>query len=460
MRIAYRSCYSTVIAAVLLSAAAASAADQSIVLKAARIFDGKSKSLVQNGVVVVQGDKIVDVGSAVTIPSDAKVIDLGDMTLSPGFIDAHTHLTLDFTGNFNERRLKELQTNVSEMTLMAISYARATLEAGFTTVRDLGSRFVGSPEFVDVALRNAINHGITPGPHMLVATKGIGATGGHFDATGGYRDKLFGREPDPSEGIADGPDEIRKAVRFEVKNGANVIKAAVSGGVLSLADEVDTPQFTPAEMAALVDESHRLRRKVAVHCHGDQAAREAIEAGVDSIEHGSFMKPETLAMMKKKGTYLTPTLMASEWIMSKLANYPAALEEKAKAAFNARSEMFRNAVKMGVKISFGTDAAVYPHGENAKEFKLMVDLGMSPIDPLKSATASDAELFGVAQKLGALEKGKLADVIGVPDDPTTDITATARVSFVMKGGKIIRQGPPGGQKAENTAAPDLAAPAD
>nr|OLE97560.1 MAG: hypothetical protein AUG75_06800 [Cyanobacteria bacterium 13_1_20CM_4_61_6] len=291
---------------------------------------------------------------------------------------------------------------------------------------------------------------------MLVATKGIGATGGHFDPTSGFRDFLFGREPDYTDGIANGPDEIRKAVRFEVKNGADVIKAAVSGGVLSLADEVDTPQLTPAEMAALVDESHRLRRKVAVHCHGDQAAREAIEAGVDSIEHGSFMKPETLAMMKKKGTYLTPTLMASEWIMGKLANYPAALQEKAKAAFNARSEMFRNAVKMGVKISFGTDAAVYPHGENAKEFKLMVDLGMSPIDALKSATTNDAELFGVAQKLGTLEKGKLADVIAVPGDPTTDITATARVSFVMKEGKIIRQGPPTAQKAaEATKSPDV-----
>src|SRR2546429_7743345 len=322
--------YLAIIVILLFSAVAGDAADQSIVLKAARIFDGKSKSLVQNGVVVVQGDKIVDVGSAVTIPSDAKVIDLGDMTLSPGFIDAHTHLTLDFSGNFNEKRLKELQTNVSEMTLMAIPYARATLEAGFTTVRDLGSRFVGSPEFVDVALRNAINHGITPGPHMLVATKGIGATGGHFDATGGYRDKLFGREPDPSEGIADGPDEIRKAVRFEVKNGANVIKAAVSGGVLSLADEVDTPQLTPAEMAALVDESHRLRKKVAVHCHGDEAAREAIEAGVDSIEHGSFMKPETLTRMKNKGVFLTPTLLATEWIMSKLENYPPALRPKRK----------------------------------------------------------------------------------------------------------------------------------
>ena len=433
----------------------AHAADETIALKAARLFDGKSSSLLQNGVVIVRGDKIVDAGSNLPLPMGAQVIDLGDATLSPGFMDAHTHLTADYSGNYNERRLQELDLNVSEQAIHATVFARATVEAGFTTVRDLGSRFVASREFVDVALRNSINKGTIVGPRMLVATKGIGATGGHFDPTSGFRDFLFGREPDYTDGIANGPDEIRKAVRFEVKNGADVIKAAVSGGVLSLADEVDTPQLTPAEMAALVDESHRLRRKVAVHCHGDQAAREAIEAGVDSIEHGSFMKPETLAMMKKKGTYLTPTLMASEWIMGKLANYPAALQEKAKAAFNARSEMFRNAVKMGVKISFGTDAAVYPHGENAKEFKLMVDLGMSPIDALKSATTSDAELFGVAQKLGTLEKGKLADVIAVPGDPTTDITATARVSFVMKEGKIIRQGPPTAQKAaEATKSPD------
>ena len=425
----------------LVCAISISAADQTVVLKAARLFDGKSKSLIPNGVVVVQGDKIVDVGSNVAIPSDAKVIDLGDMTLSPGFMDAHTHLTLDFTGNFNEKRLKEFQTNVSEMALMAISYARSTLEAGFTTVRDLGSRFVGSPEFVDVALRNAINHGISPGPHMLVATKGIGATGGHFDSTGGYRDKLFGREPDPSEGIADGPDEIRKAVRFEVKNGANVIKAAVSGGVLSLADEVDTPQFTPAEMAALVDESHRLRKKVAVHCHGDQAAREAIEAGVDSIEHGSFMKPETLQLMKAKGTYLVPTLMATEYIMGKIDSYPPALQAKARAAGAARSDMFRNAVKMGVKIALGTDAGVFPHGDNAKEFALMVGLGMQPIDALRTGTSNDADLLGIAQAVGTLEKGKRADIVAMPGDPTADITATERVSFVMKDGKIIRNGP-------------------
>src|SRR5213080_2663579 len=288
----------------------AHAADETIALKAARLFDGKSNSLVQNGVVIVQGDKIVDAGSSLPIPSDAQVIDLGDMTLSPGFMDGHSHLTLDYSGDFTKRRLNELDLNVSEQAIRATVFARATVEAGFTTVRDLGSRFVGSHEFVDVALRNSINKGTIVGPRMLVATKGIGATGGHFDPTNGFRDFLFGREADYTDGIANGPDEIRKAVRFEVKNGADVIKAAVSGGVLSLADEVDTPQLTPAEMAALADESHRLRRKVAVHCHGDQAAREAIEAGVDSIEHGSFVKPETLAMMKKKGTYLTPTLMA------------------------------------------------------------------------------------------------------------------------------------------------------
>jgi len=427
---------------------AAHAADEKIALKAAHMFDGKSKALVQNGVVIVQGNTIVDVGSNIAVPDGAKVIDLGDATLSPGFMDAHTHLTLDFSGDYNLRRLHELDLNVSEQAIRATVFARATVEAGFTTVRDVGSRFVGSREFVDVALRNSINKGLVVGPRMLVATKGIGATGGHFDPTSGFRDFLFGRGPDFTDGIADGPEEIRKAVRFEVKNGADVIKAAVSGGVLSLADEVDTPQLTPAEMAALVDESHRLRKKVAVHCHGDQAARDAIAAGVDSIEHGSFMKSDTLAQMKAKGTFLTPTLLAGDYIMAKIGQYPPPLQEKAKAAFNARSEMFRNAVKMGIKISFGTDAAVFPHGQNAKEFKLMVDLGVGPIDELRSATSVDADLFGLAQKTGTLEKGKLADVIAIPGDPTADITATERVSFVMKEGKIIRNGPP---TPQNTA---------
>src|SRR6266516_3159777 len=420
---------------------ATQAADQLIVLKAARLFDGKSNALSQNAVVIVQGDKIVDAGSNLPIPSGAQVIDLGDATLAPGFMDAHTHLTADFSGNYNERRLQQLDLNVSEQAIRATAFARATVEAGFTTVRDLGSRFIDSHEFVDVALRNSINRGVIVGPRMLVATKGIGATGGHFDPSGGFRDFLFGREPDYTDGIANGPDEIRKAVRFEVKNGADVIKAAVSGGVLSLGDEVDTPQLTPAEMTALVDESHRLRKKVAVHCHGDQAAREAIEAGVDSIEHGSFMKTETLQLMKTKGTYLVPTLMATEYILSKIDSYPPALQAKARAAGAARSEMFRNAVKMGVKIALGTDAGVFPHGDNAKEFALMVGLGMQPIDALRSGTSNDADLLGVGQAVGTLEKGKRADIVAMPGDPTADITATERVSFVMKDGKIIRNGP-------------------
>jgi imidazolonepropionase-like amidohydrolase len=436
------------------------AAGSTIALKAARLFDGKSKTLLQNGVVIVQGDKIIDVGSNLRVPDGAQVIDLGDATLSPGFMDAHTHLTTDFSGNYNERRLQELDLNVSEQAIRATKHARATVEAGFTTVRDLGSRFVGSREFVDVALRNSINKGVIVGPRMLVATKGIGATGGHFDPMSGFRDFLFGREPDYTDGIADGPEEVRKAVRFEVKNGADVIKAAVSGGVLSLADEVDTPQLTPPEMVALVDESHRLRKKVAVHCHGDQAAKEAIQAGVDSIEHGSFMKPDTLSMMKQKGTYLTPTLMAAEWIIQNMKNYPPALQAKAKAAYDARSEMFRNAVKMGIKISFGTDAAVFPHGMNAKEFKLMVDLGLAPIDALKTATSNAADLLGIAQKTGTLEKGKLADIIAMPGDPTTDMTATERVSFVMKEGKIIRNGPATAETAATDDSADIGAPVD
>src|SRR5207253_7671967 len=216
-----------------------------------------------------------------------------------------------------------------------------------------------------------------------------------------------------------------------------------------------------AEMAALVDESHRLRKKVAVHCHGDQAAREAIEAGVDSIEHGSFMKPQTVALMKQKGTFLTPTLMASEYIMSKIDRYPPTLQAKAREATAARSDMFRNAVKMGVRISFGTDAAVFPHGQNAKEFALMTGLGMAAIDALKSATSNDAELLGIAAKVGTLEKGKLADIIAMPGDPIADIAATEGAALVMKEGKIIRKGPRTAEgTAEWTRSPDVAAPVD
>lgn len=412
-------------------------ADGTIVLKAARLFDGKANALVQNGVVVVQEEKIIDVGSNIAIPPGAQIVDLGDATLSPGFIDSHTHLTSDYSQPYNERRLADLETEVPLTAYEAIPFAERTLAAGFTTVRDLGSE-----AFLDVALRDAIAKGLVRGPHMLVATKGIGATGGHFDRTNGFRDELFGRQPDFTDGIADGPELIRRAVRYEIKNGADVIKGAVSGGVLSMKDEVDVPQFTPEEIAMLVSETHRLRKKVAVHCHGDTAARDAINAGVDSIEHGSFLKKETLTLMKAKGTYLVPTLEATEYIMGKIEAYPPLIREKARAAGAARSEVFRNAVQLGVRIAFGTDAGVFPHGENAKEFALMTSLGMAPAEALRAATSIAAELLGIAQTTGTLEKGKTADIIAMPGDPIADITATERVSFVMKEGKIVKTAAP------------------
>ncbi|HWM26612.1 MAG TPA: amidohydrolase family protein [Chthoniobacterales bacterium] len=425
--------FSLVAGALAISSDAANDPPAVIVLKAARLFDGKAKALITNGVVIVQGATITDAGSNLPIPKGAQIIDLGDATLSPGFMDAHTHLTFDFSGNYQGTVLRELQEESAKKAYAAIPNARVTIEAGFTTVRD-----VGGGHFVDVALRDAIANGTVVGPRMLVATKGVGATGGHFDDANGFRDNLFGRQSDFTDGIADGPAAIRRTVRYVVKNGADVIKAAVSGGVLSMADEVDTPQFTPEEVAALADEAHRLRKKLAVHCHGDQAAKEAIAAGVDSIEHGSFMKPDTLTLMKTKGTYLVATLMATEWIMGKLDQYPPPLQAKAKAAAAARTEMFRNAVRLGVKIAFGTDAAVFPHGQNAKEFALMTGLGMEPIEALRSATSVTADLFGISQKVGTLEKGKLADIIAIPGDPTTDITTTERVSFVMKEGRIVK----------------------
>ncbi|MFN2474891.1 MAG: amidohydrolase family protein [Chthoniobacterales bacterium] len=403
------------------------------VLKAARLFDGKAKALVPNGVVIVSGDKIVDAGSGLAIPQGAQVIDLGDATLSPGFIDSHTHLTSDYSKPYTQRQLEELQTELPLSAYEAIPLAERTVMAGFTTVRDLGSA-----NFMDVALRDAIAKGIVRGPHMLCATKGIGATGGHFDNTNGFRDELFGRQPEFKDGIADGPEAIRRTVRYEIKNGADVIKAAVSGGVLSMKDEVDVPQFAPDEIAMLVTETHRLRKKVAVHFHGDTAARDAINAGVDSIEHGSFLKKETLALMKTKGTYLVATLEATEYIMGKIESYPAGVQAKARAAAAARGEMFRNAVQMGVKIAFGTDAGVFPHGTNAKEFALMTSFGMTPIDALTAATAGAADLLGITATTGTLAKGLVADVVAVPGDPTQDITATERVVFVMKDGKIVK----------------------
>src|SRR6202011_1328671 len=285
---------------------------RTIVLKAARLFDGKSTSLVTPGLVIVTGGKITALGTNATVPAGAEIIDLGDATLLPGFIDAHTHLTMMYTTDYKQAALDGLQKTIAEQTLDSIANAKATLMAGFTTVRD-----VGSHDFIDVGLRNAIRNGKVPGPRMLVSVHAIGATGGHCDETG-YRSGVFGHETAPEQGVGNGKKEVRYAVRLAHKYGTEIIKTWASGGVLSLADDVDTPQLTQEELNALIDEAHALKRKVAAHCHGAEAAKRAIRAGVDSIEHGSFLDDEALDMMKQHGTYYIPTLMALQGLSEQM----------------------------------------------------------------------------------------------------------------------------------------------
>ena len=403
---------------------------KTIVLKAARLFDGKSATLVTPGMVVVTDGKIVAAGTTADAPAGAQVIDLGDATLLPGFIDAHTHVTMMYTTDYKQAMLDGLQKSVPEQTLDAVENARVTLMAGFTTVRDVGSR-----HFIDVGLRNAIRNGKVPGPRMLVSVHAIGATGGHCDETG-FRSGVFGKETGPEEGVANGPDEVRYAVRLAHKYGADVIKTCASGGVLSLADDVDTPQLTQDEMNALIDEAHALKRKVAAHAHGPEAARRAIRAGVDSIEHGTFLDDEAMDMMKQHGTYLVPTLEVRECVG---ANYPQEFVAKANQIMTAQLKNFRKAVDAGVKIAFGTDIGVCPFGQNAREFNYMVQNGMTPMSAIQSATVSDANLLGISDKVGSIARGKLADIIAVQGDPLTDIRLLEDVRFVMKQGEIFKQ---------------------
>jgi imidazolonepropionase-like amidohydrolase len=415
-------------------------ADKIYVLKAARLFDGKSNSVVTPGLVVVTGGKITGVGPNATIPAGAQVIDLGDATLLPGFIDAHTHLTLPYSEDYKQARLDTLQKTVGEEALDASVNARVTLMAGFTTVRDVGSR-----DYLDVGLRNGIRNGDVPGPRMLVTVHAIGATGGHCDFEDGFREGALGHESGPLEGVINGPEQARYAVRLDHKYGADMIKVCASGGVLSETDDVDTPQLTQDELNAIVDEAHALRRKTAAHAHGAEAAKRAIRAGIDSIEHGSFLDDEALDMMKQHGTYLVPTLMAVQGIQEQLDRgvyMPPAIEAKARAAIASVHQTFQRALAKDVKIGLGTDAGVYRHGRNAEEFHQMVDLGMKPVAALKAGTSADAELLGLADKIGALESGKFADVVAVPGDPTQNIRQTEHVFFVMKEGIIFRNDAP------------------
>src|SRR5580704_14656195 len=409
---------------------------KTVVLKAARLFDGKSNSFLTPGLVIVTGGKISAAGANATVPAGAEVLDLGDATLLPGFIDAHTHLTMMYTTDYKQAALDGLQKTIAEQTLDSIANAKVTLLAGFTTVRD-----VGSHDYLDVGLRNAIRDGKVPGPRMLVSVYAIGATGGHCDGSDGFREGLFGKETGPAQGVINGADQARYAVRLMHKYGANVIKTCASGGVLSLTDDVDTPQLTQEELNAIVDEAHALRLKVATHCHGAEAAKRAIRAGVNSIEHGTFLDDEALDMMKQHGTYLVPTLMAVQGLQEQLDKgiyIPPAISIKAQMAIANIRRTFQKALAKGVNIGLGTDAAVYPHGRNAEEFHQMADLGMKPIDALKAGTSWDAELLGMADKIGTLEPNKLADIVAVLGNPVENIRQTEKAFFVMKEGVIYR----------------------
>jgi imidazolonepropionase-like amidohydrolase len=432
--------FSAVIFALAISAQSQKPQAKTYVLKAAALFDGKSDTLMTPGLVVITGNRIAAVGPNAAVPAGAEVIDLGEATILPGFIDAHTHLSFPYSDEYSKSELENLQKTVAERALDASVNARVTLMAGFTTVRD-----VGSADYIDVGLRNAIAHGEIPGPRMLVAVHALGSTGGHCDDEAGFREGLFGHESGPLDGVINGPDQARYGVRLNHKYGADVIKVCASGGVLSLTDDVDTPQLTQEELNAIVDEAHALRRKTAAHAHGAEAAKRAIRAGIDSVEHGSFLDDEALDMMKQRGTYLVPTLMAAQGLQEKFDRniyMPPAVAAKAHLAIGSMHTTFQRALAKGVKIGLGTDAAVYPHGRNAEEFHQMVDLGMKPAAALKAGTSADADLLGLPDKIGTLEPNKLADVVAVPGNPLENIRQTEHVFFVMKEGTIYKNEKP------------------
>lgn len=402
---------------------------QPVVLKAAHLFDAVSGRMTDHGMVLVDGGKIVAVGGKINVPAGAKVIDLGDATLLPGFIDSHVHLSMEMSDNWYKDFYNDMMRFPAEKALYGSKYARETLESGFTTVRDLGGR-----DWVPLGLRNAINAGVIEGPRMLIANSFIGATAGHADQAPFPPQRVA--PLGPIDGVCNGPDECRAAVRYQIKYGADVIKFMPSGGVLSLSDPVDAPELSQAEMDAIVSEAHAWHRKVAAHCHGDVAAKMAIKAGVDSIEHGTFLKDDTLREMKAKHVYLVPTLFAGYWVGEQADKLPPAIAVKARAAAAQMQIMFQHAVKIGVPIAFGTDSGVEPHGLDAREFALMVKNGMTPAQALMAATRNAAELLGVAPETGTLEPGKAADIVAVPGNPLQDIRDTEHPLLVMKAGKV------------------------
>ena len=394
----------------------------SIIIRAARMLDVEKGTVVSPAVVVVNGERITAVNPATT-PAGARTIDLGDVTLAPGFIDLHTHLTLDIEPGW---QYQPVEWTAADFALRGARNAVPTLRAGFTTVRDVGAK-----GFSDVALMNAIDKGDLVGPRIVPAAYAIGATGGHCDDTGFIPGVL---EQGPEEGVADGTDEVVKAVRYQIKHGARVIKICATAGVLSFEGPVGAQQLSDAEMKAIVDEARMHGIRVAAHAHGTEGIIAASRAGVTSVEHASFLTDAAIAELKRNGTWAVFTLYLSQTIDT--ASLPLALRAKARIATAAADESFKRAVKAGVKIGFGTDAGVVPQGQNGHEFATRVALGQAPIEALRGATLYAAQVLGMEDR-GIIQAGRLADLVAVPGNPLTDITVTERVSWVMKGGSVV-----------------------
>ena len=399
----------------------APAAPTPVLVRAARMLDLASGQMLRDVSVVITGDRITAVNPA-SSPSGARVIDLGDVTLLPGFIDLHTHLSGEIGANtFIE---PVLETNV-DAAYKATKHARTTVMAGFTTVRDFGGE-------ITVALGKAVDRNDVVGPRVVPSRDALGITGGHCDVTGFAPGVL---EQGPKNGVADGPWAVIEAVRYQIKHGAQVIKTCATAGVLSLEGPVGAQQYTYEELKAMVDEAARHGVRVAAHAHGVEGIKAAVRAGVISIEHGSILDDEAIALMKQHGTYLVPTAYLRERI--NLAVLPPLVRRKAETVLPMAEASNRKAIAAGVKIAFGTDAAVYPHGENAKEFGVYVKMGMTPLAALRSATTVAAEVLGKDDR-GLIAPGRLADLIAVPGDPLADITVTERVTWVMQGGKVLK----------------------
>ncbi len=406
---------------------------QRTLIHCGNLFDGLGSTLQPQMTVVVEGNKITAVQKGYTSPAGQdRVVDLKTKTVLPGLIDLHVHIESETKrGALADR----YTMNVPDVAFLAAKYAKTTLMAGFTTVRDLG----GSG--VNIALRNAINRGITDGPRIMTCGKSIATTGGHADPTNGNRKELMG-DPGPLEGVINGPEDARKAVRQRYKEGADVIKITATGGVLSNAKDGQGPQFTEEEARAVVDAAKDYGFTVAAHAHGAEGMKRAIRAGVTTIEHGTLMDDEAIELFKKYGTYYVPTIIAGRTAADSarmFGYYPALVTPKALAIGPKIQATFAKAYKAGVKIAFGTDAGVYPHGYNAKEFEYMVEGGMPPVEAINAALMTKPKILGMDTQVGSIEAGKFADIIAVDDIPLQNIKTLQAMRFVMKDGKVYKQ---------------------